>query len=123
MTGGTPSSPRDFGGALCSKVTQLPTDGFATHVCEGVTECYRKNGALGSVHGELRVALGEGGVAKDPSFVGEGSPAVRACLEALALTRRVDPAYDAGGSLTCFYAGTVGPGGTEQMDLRPTYTP
>jgi hypothetical protein len=123
VTGGSASPGRVFDGAPCSALAPIRTDDFATNACDGVTECYRKNGALGSIHGELRVTLGEGGVAKTPSFEGEASPPVRACLEALALTRRVDPAYDAGGTLTCFYAGTVGPGGTERMDLRPTFMP
>ena len=126
VTGAAPDhvAGRTFNGEACATTHPAPADpNMDKRACEGVAECYRRNGALGSVHGDLRVDVGPHGQMRSPTFTGAAPPAVRACLEALALGRHADEEYEGGGQIRCDYAGTVGPNGTEQVDYRHSFTP
>jgi hypothetical protein len=94
---------------------------YGAHACDGVVDCYQKNGAFGNISGQLVVDIDAAGRARAARYQsGDAPPAVRDCLVELGRTRSIEPFDGKPGRMSCYYAGSFIPGAM-RMSTNPSF--
>jgi hypothetical protein len=94
---------------------------YGAQACDGVVACYEKNRAFGNISGRLVVTIDASGSARDAHYEnGDAPPAVRDCLIALSLTRKIEPFDGKPGQMICDYAGSFIPGAM-RLSTSPSF--
>ncbi len=112
--------PQSIHGIRCFDVAPAAPEQVAARACDGVVECYRDSRVLGSVWGELLTRVDADGRVLGADLKGEPPASVRECL--LKRGRELPIMGGSGaGTMSCAWAGTLGPNGTEQIERKPSF--